>query len=122
MFDSTKELLEQIVEGAGIENLTPDLWERFRTPRSDDDRVTFLHKPGFAGSAEEGTLRPTVAGMLIGRRIPPVASQRLRGEGVPVIPNNSMRLSGREPQYRLIDDAELLLTIHAAPPERPGAA
>ena len=23
---------EQIVEGASVENLTPDLWERFRTP------------------------------------------------------------------------------------------
>ena len=52
---------EQIVEGASIENLTHDLSERFRTPRSDDDRDTFLRKLGFVGSAEEGTLRPTVA-------------------------------------------------------------
>ncbi|MCY4344367.1 MAG: transcriptional regulator, partial [Gammaproteobacteria bacterium] len=37
-----------------------------------------------------------------------------RGEGVPIILDNSERLSGREPEYRLIDDAELLLTIHAA--------
>ena len=37
-----------------------------------------------------------------------------RGEGVPLILDNSRRLSGREPEYRLIGDAELLLTIHAA--------
>ena len=262
----------QVLEGASTENLTPDLWERFRTPRSDDDRDTFLRKLGFAGSAGEGALRPTVAGVLMGSEDPrrwlpnayvqavayrgddiragsgeapyqldaadvsgpldrqivetcrfiaknmtTAAFKRMgradrpqydmaavfeavanavahrdysaygskirlrlfqnrleiyspgaianslsidslryrqsarneavcsllarcpapdepwlvtdrtnimdrRGEGVAVILDNSMRLSGREPQYRLIDDAELLLTIHAAPPERDGAA
>ena len=37
-----------------------------------------------------------------------------RGEGVPIILDNSEELSGQVPEYRLIDDAELLLTIHAA--------
>ena len=37
-----------------------------------------------------------------------------RGEGVSIILDNSTRLSGREPRYRLIDDAELHLTIYAA--------
>ena len=37
-----------------------------------------------------------------------------RGEGVRIIIENSERLSGREPVYRLIDDAELLLTIFSA--------
>ena len=37
-----------------------------------------------------------------------------RGEGVPIILSRSEMLSGRAPQYRLIDDSELLLTIHAA--------
>lgn len=37
-----------------------------------------------------------------------------RGEGVRVILENSQRLAGREPEYRRIDDVELLLTIHAA--------
>lgn len=36
-----------------------------------------------------------------------------RGDGVPIILDESKRLSGRDPEYRLIDDAELLLTIHA---------
>ena len=37
-----------------------------------------------------------------------------RGEGVRVILDNSERLSGRTPTYRMIGDAELLLTIYAA--------
>ena len=37
-----------------------------------------------------------------------------RGEGVPIILSNSERLSGRLPEYRLINESELLLTVHAA--------
>lgn len=37
-----------------------------------------------------------------------------RGEGVPIILSRSETLSGKEPEYRLIDDSELLLIIHAA--------
>ena len=40
----------------------------------------------------------------------------LRRKGVPIILENSTRIAGREPEYRLLDDAELLLTIHAANP------
>ena len=36
-----------------------------------------------------------------------------RGEGVRIILENSRRLSGREPEYELIGDAELLLTVYA---------
>ncbi|MDR3229200.1 MAG: putative DNA binding domain-containing protein [Puniceicoccales bacterium] len=39
-----------------------------------------------------------------------------RGEGVPIILSESEKLSGRRPEYRLIDNAELLLTIFAAKP------
>lgn len=43
-----------------------------------------------------------------------------RGEGVPIIVGESLELSGKMPIYRLIDDAELLLTIYAAdPPQIP---
>lgn len=41
-----------------------------------------------------------------------------RGEGVRIIIENSERLSGKEPVYRLIDDAELLLTIFSASIEK----
>lgn len=37
-----------------------------------------------------------------------------RGEGVPIILSESSRLSGRQPEYRLIGDSELVLTIYAA--------
>lgn len=39
-----------------------------------------------------------------------------RGEGVPIIITESEQLSGVRPQYLLLDDAELKLTIFAAPP------
>jgi ATP-dependent DNA helicase RecG len=37
-----------------------------------------------------------------------------RGEGVRIILERSERLSGRKPEYRLVDDAELVLTIHGS--------
>lgn len=37
-----------------------------------------------------------------------------RGEGVPIILARSEALSGRRPEYRMNDDSELVLTIHAA--------
>ncbi|MEN9864662.1 MAG: hypothetical protein RL748_252 [Pseudomonadota bacterium] len=37
-----------------------------------------------------------------------------RGEGVQIILDNSEQLSGQRPQFRLIDESELLLTIPAA--------
>ena len=37
-----------------------------------------------------------------------------RGEGVPIILSESEKLSGQRPVYKLIDDAELMLTIFAA--------
>jgi len=37
-----------------------------------------------------------------------------RGEGVPVIISESLKLSGKKPEYTLIDDTELRLTIFAA--------
>lgn len=41
-----------------------------------------------------------------------------RGDGVPIILNESEKLSGKKPVYRLIDDSELLLTIYSASMER----
>lgn len=40
-----------------------------------------------------------------------------RGEGVKIILDGSAALSGREPEYQLLDGAELLLTIFASAPE-----
>jgi predicted HTH transcriptional regulator len=41
-----------------------------------------------------------------------------RGEGVPIILTESSKLAGTPPVYRLIDNAELLLTIFAAKPPK----
>ena len=41
-----------------------------------------------------------------------------RGEGVPIILDESEKLSGKKPVYRLIDDSELLLTIFSGSMER----
>jgi predicted HTH transcriptional regulator len=38
----------------------------------------------------------------------------IRGEGVSIIITESEKLSGRKPEYLLLDDAELKLTIYAA--------
>ncbi len=43
-----------------------------------------------------------------------------RGEGVPIIITEGEKLSGRRPEYQLLDDAELKLTIFAAKPPRGG--
>ena len=37
-----------------------------------------------------------------------------RGEGVPIILKKSKELSGKSPEYKMIDQSELLLTIYAA--------
>ena len=37
-----------------------------------------------------------------------------RGDGVPIIISESTRLSGKEPEYKLLDESELLLTIFSA--------
>jgi predicted HTH transcriptional regulator len=39
-----------------------------------------------------------------------------RGEGVPIILEESKKLSGKLPEYKLLDDSELMLTIFAASP------
>ena len=41
-----------------------------------------------------------------------------RGDGVPIILRESLALSGRQPEYRVIDDAEVLLTVYGAGPSR----
>lgn len=56
---------EQIVPRAGLRDLQPALWERFLTPRSRDERENFLSKLHMARTDDDGTLRPTVAGVLM---------------------------------------------------------
>lgn len=56
---------EQPVPDAAIEDLSPELWQRFRTTRSDADDHDFLAKLGMARQDDHGVARPTVAGVLL---------------------------------------------------------
>ena len=56
---------EQVVSGATVEVLDPELWERFRTTRSRDERDALLAKLRMGRRDEDGVLRPTVAGVLM---------------------------------------------------------
>ena len=56
---------EQPVADAAIGDLRPELWQRFRTTRSDDDDRDFLTKLGLARQDDDGVTRPTVAGVLL---------------------------------------------------------
>ncbi len=55
---------EQTLDAASFEDLSPDLIDRFRTERTDDDPETFAHKLGMVARTESGGMRPTIAGIL----------------------------------------------------------
>lgn len=72
--------------------------------------------------AERQSARNELISSLLARcpmNVDAIGSQRnfimdKRGEGVPIIIIESEKLSGRKPAYRLLDEAELMLTIFAA--------
>ena len=61
---------EQTVADASFEDLDPALIERFRTPRTPDDRESLALKLAIAAPSEDRTMRPTVAGVLLCTRQP----------------------------------------------------
>lgn len=56
---------EQPVPGATLDDLAPELWQRFASPRIQDTRDTLLDKLAMARPDADGSLRPTVAGVLM---------------------------------------------------------
>jgi predicted HTH transcriptional regulator len=93
-----------------------------------DDRLE-IYSPGTIPNtmtidslAERQSARNELLSSLLARcpmNVNAIGSQRnfimdKRGEGVPIIITESEKLSGRKPEYRLFDDAEVLLTIFAA--------
>jgi predicted HTH transcriptional regulator len=94
------------------------------------DRLELYSPGGLPNTLEPASLpyrqfarNETITSLLARCRIPEDAdwlgTQRAtymdrRGEGVPLILERSRRLSGKEPEFRVIDDSELLLTIPAA--------
>lgn len=61
---------EQIVHGANVNDLQPELWSRFQTPRTGDERNVLLAKLGMARTAEDGQVKPTVSGVLMASKDP----------------------------------------------------
>ena len=61
---------EQVVPTASLDDLVPELWQRFQTGRSRDPRDDLLVKLGMARYEEDSTLRPTVAGVLMATNDP----------------------------------------------------
>ena len=61
---------EQIVPLACLGDLQLDLWERFLTARSRAERENFLSKLHMVRTDDEGTLRPTVTGVLMASQDP----------------------------------------------------
>jgi len=56
---------EQPVPGAVLEDLQPELWQRFASSRSQDNRENLLNKLAMAREDAGGVLRPTVVGVLM---------------------------------------------------------
>ncbi len=61
---------EQVVPTATLDDLNEPLWKRFATPRSADERSDLLTKLGMAREGDDGTLRPTLAGILMATEDP----------------------------------------------------
>ena len=83
---------EQPVASARLEDLIPALTDRFRTPRSDEDRVTFLRKLGMAVQDADNGIRPTVAGVLMAtgdphRWLPSAYIQAVAYRGDAILPD-----------------------------------
>ena len=63
---------EFLVHEAGLADLDKDLYERFRTDRSDTSVEDFLRKLGILGQDEEGAWHPTLSGVLMCSKTPEV--------------------------------------------------
>ena len=101
---------EQTVAGATLDDLSPELWERFRTERTGDDREGMLSKLRMARAEEGGTLRPTVAGVLMAssdprRWIPNAFVQAVAYRG------NAIRTGDTNDPYQL-DAADITGPLH----------
>ncbi|OIP95302.1 MAG: transcriptional regulator [Syntrophobacteraceae bacterium CG2_30_61_12] len=83
---------EQFISNASLDDLLPDLWRRFASPRSRDVREDLLVKLALAREDETGIIRPTVAGVLFASRdprrwLPNAFIQAVAYRGETVLPN-----------------------------------
>lgn len=84
---------EQIVPDATLDDLAPDLWQRFASPRSRDVPEDLLVKLAMARPDEHGTFRPTIAGILLATPdprhwLPNAFVQAVAYRGLTVVPSS----------------------------------
>jgi predicted HTH transcriptional regulator len=82
---------EQPVPGAVLDDLSPALWQRFGTVRSNDSREVLLDKLAMARLDMDGVIRPTIAGVLMAspdprRWFPNAYIQAVAYRGTTVLP------------------------------------
>ena len=113
---------EQVVSQAEVGELLAPLYTRFRTELSSADDSEFLRKLHFIAPDVDGVMRPTVAGVLFATEhpesyLPSAFIQAVCYRGVER--NADYQLDARDitghPEYKLLGDSELLLSIYSAP-------
>jgi len=83
---------EQVVPGAMLDDLNEPLWRRFAPPRTQDQREDLLVKLGMARVDVDGTVRPTLSGVLMAstdprRWVPNAFIQAVAYRGKSVVPD-----------------------------------
>lgn len=82
---------EQSIPGATLDDLSAALWQRFASPRINDNREVLLDKLAMARPDTDGVLRPTIAGVLMAsadprRWLPNAFIQAVAYRGTEVLP------------------------------------
>ena len=94
---------ETPVPRATLADLDPTLWRRFAPARSNDPPEILLHKLAMASRDEDGSWRPTVAGLLMGSRVAQrflpnafIQAVAYRGTGIAPEPMRSYQLDAAD--------------------------
>ncbi|MBS2132358.1 putative DNA binding domain-containing protein (plasmid) [Burkholderia thailandensis] len=108
---------EQPVPGAVLDDLTAELWQRFASARVQDSREVLLDKLAMARQDADGTIRPTVAGVLMAstdprRWLPNAFIQAVAYRGTEVLPRGdaAYQLDAQDITGPL--DAQVLAACH----------
>lgn len=108
---------EQAVPGASLDDLSDALWQRFASPRVQDTREVLLDKLAMARPDVDGTLRPTISGVLMAssdprRWLPNAFIQAVAYRGTDVLPQGdaAYQLDAQDITGPL--DAQVLAACH----------
>ena len=108
---------EQPVPGATLDELVDDLWQRFASTRIQDTREVLLDKLAMARPDTDGSIRPTVAGVLMAsadprRWLPNAFIQAVTYRGTEVLPqgDSAYQIDAQDITGPL--DAQVLAACH----------